>query len=82
MAETVSLRHLNALGYSNGFTLWHYNAPMARHTRDDVESEGFFSPIADMLAKGDMILITFEGSGTIRFVARTEAPGIVLVALT
>ncbi|MDE2101597.1 MAG: hypothetical protein KGL39_30405 [Patescibacteria group bacterium] len=76
------MRYLSVLSYSNGFTLWVYDAGLAKQSREDVERLDFFAPCADMLRRGDMILITSGDAGAIRLVARTEAPGVLLVPLT
>lgn len=45
-------KNLSALGYANGFTLWHY-----RTTDPDVGAEGYFSPASRMVRVGDFILV-------------------------
>jgi hypothetical protein len=50
-----SLRHLSVLNYANGFTLWHYRSP---HPLQAVEMPNFFNAASDMLAPGDMIIIS------------------------
>jgi hypothetical protein len=54
----VSLLHntvnLSALGYANGFTLWHYRtADLA----GDIDTSGYFRPASDMLRVGDFIFV-------------------------
>jgi hypothetical protein len=59
MAFTV--RNLSVLAYAQGFTLWHYASkgdPLA-----DVAGQGFFNPAADLLAGGDMMLISAPDGG-------------------
>lgn len=57
-----SLRNLSVLAYANGFTLWHYKAddPVAR-----VSAKGYFAPAADLLAAGDMMLVSGAEGGKI-----------------
>ncbi len=61
---SVSLRNLSVLNYTNGFTLWHYQAsslPVAL-------SPGFFDDAHSMLKDGDLILISGGGRATIKVV--------------
>lgn len=61
--------NLSALGYSNGFTLWHYRTTDV----DDAEDHGYFNPANRMLRVGDMIHLHFaEGTD-----APTYALGVV-----
>jgi hypothetical protein len=48
-------RDLSVLAYANGFTLWLYK------TRDrllDLDENSYFDPAAELLAHGDMIMVT------------------------
>ncbi len=54
MAFTI--RDLSVLAYANGFTLWHYKA--ATDGLADVACEDYFADASDMMAAGDMILIS------------------------
>ena len=63
-----AIRNLSVLAYSQGFTLWHYKAagqPLAQAAND-----GFFDPAADMLAAGDMLMVSAADGGRILFVTR------------
>jgi hypothetical protein len=51
-----SLRNLSVLAYANGFTLWHYKADTADHPQ--TVTPGFFVQAGDMLAGGDMMMVT------------------------
>ena len=57
-----SMRNLSVLAYANGFTLWHYKAgatPLAA-----INEPGFFSAAADMMATGDMMMVSADdGAG-------------------
>jgi hypothetical protein len=58
---SFSLRNLSVLAYANGFTLWHYKAP--QDTMPD--TEGYFSDAADLMAAGDMVMLTTPTTGRI-----------------
>ncbi len=65
-----AVRNLSVLAYAQGFTLWHYkavNAPLARAAGD-----GFFDDAADMLAPGDMLMISAADGGRMLFVTRAQ----------
>ena len=57
-----SLRSLSVLAYANGFTLWHYKAtdiPLAA-----VAAPDFFASAEDLMATGDMMMVSAcDGSG-------------------
>ncbi len=55
------LRNLSVLAYANGFTLWHYKAPGERQA--SVMRRGYFNDAGDMLAVGDMILLSASDGG-------------------
>ena len=77
---TFSLRNLSVLSYAQGFTLWHYRAPTG--TLAQATAPGFFNGAADMIAAGDMILVSAVGAGTILFVtSASEANGVQTGAL-
>jgi hypothetical protein len=51
-----AIRDLSVLAYANGFTLWHYKSgsdPLAR-----VREENYFADASDMMAAGDMIMVS------------------------
>jgi hypothetical protein len=54
MAFTV--RNLSVLAYANGFTLWHYKA--TGDGLDEVARSDFFSGVDDMLAAGDIVMVS------------------------
>ncbi len=76
-----TLRNLSVLAYAQGFTLWHYRAaaaPVARAT-----AQGFFDPASDMIAAGDMVLVSAADGGRFLFVSSaSEAGGIATTSLT
>ena len=65
-----SVRDLSVLAYANGFTLWHYKAGVSGF--DAAAAPGFFDPAADLLASGDMVLVSSPEGGRILTVATSE----------
>ncbi len=51
-----SIRSLSVLAYANGFTLWHYKTGI--DPVDVVTGPGFFGEGADMLATGDVMIVS------------------------
>ncbi len=75
-----AIRNLSVLAYAQGFTLWHYKAAGGRlaHT----EAPDFFGPAADMLAGGDMMLVSAADGGRVLFVATaSETRGVTVAPL-
>lgn len=68
-----TLRNLSVLAYAQGFTLWHYRAAAAPLAR--AAGPGFFNPAADMIAAGDMVLVSAADGGRILFVASASDAG-------
>jgi hypothetical protein len=62
-----AIRNLSVLAYANGFTLWHYKAGGDPLTR--VQAPDFFADAADMLADGDMMMVSAEEGGRIISIA-------------
>ena len=58
-----AIRNLSVLAYANGFTLWHYRA--GRDPLEQVETQDFFADAADMLAEGDMMLVSASDGGVL-----------------
>ncbi|MDE2197556.1 MAG: hypothetical protein KGJ41_00930 [Rhodospirillales bacterium] len=67
-AAAFAIRNLSVLAYAQGFTLWHYKsaADLAAASGD-----GFFNDATDMLAPGDMLLVSAPDGGRILVVAAT-----------
>ena len=71
-----AIRNLSVLAYAQGFTLWHYRANVPTlgaaltqpATLDEVRAPGFFDPAADMLATGDMLLVSTPEAGGLLFI--------------
>lgn len=55
-----SIRNLSVLAYANGFTLWHYK--LGAGSCDAVDP-GFFDDASDMLASGDMLMVSSTKGG-------------------
>jgi hypothetical protein len=73
-----SVQALSVLAYANGFTLWHYRAddgglPAAARS-------GFFDEAQDLLASGDMVLVSAPEGGQVLCVA-TDANGVTTAPL-
>jgi hypothetical protein len=62
-----AIRNLSVLAYANGFTLWHYRA--GKDQLAQVEKLGFFADAADMLAEGDMMMVSASDGGRILSIA-------------
>lgn len=50
-----TFRNLGCLNYANGFTQFHYKSPSSLA---EVASPGYFSDARDMLAPGDVIIVS------------------------
>ncbi len=62
-----AIRNLSVLAYANGFTLWHYRGgqtPLAA-----IAGRGFFADAADMLAVGDIVMVSGQEGARILCVA-------------
>ena len=62
-----AIRNLSVLAYANGFTLWHYKSGKDR--LNQVEEADFFADAADMLAAGDMLMVSAADGGRVLTVA-------------
>jgi hypothetical protein len=58
-----ALRNLSVLAYANGFTLWHYKAQ--GDDQSSIAQPGYFSDAGDMLAGGDMMMVSARDGGRI-----------------
>ena len=75
-----AIRNLSVLAYAQGFTLWHYRAHMPTlnatlvppASAAEVAAPGFFDPAADMLAPGDMLLVSTPEAGRLLYVTDTK----------
>jgi hypothetical protein len=60
---SFAVRNLSVLAYASGFTLWHYRAEREDGSRS--AEPGFFDEAGDMIASGDMVLVSSETGGRI-----------------
>ncbi len=65
-----SLRNLSVLAYANGFTLWHYKA--ANDDQGNIQNPGYFADAGDMLAAGDMLMVSGAPGGKMLCVVANE----------
>lgn len=72
-----AIRNLSVLAYANGFTLWHYKAGKDR--LEAVSADDFFADAADMLAVGDMVMVSALDGTKILSIALAD-PGAVATA--
>ena len=61
------LRSLSVLAYANGFTLWHYRA--GGDALPTVRGAGYFDDAVDMMAGGDIVLVSASEGGQVMCVA-------------
>jgi outer membrane protein assembly factor BamB len=64
---SFAIRNLSVLAYAQGFTLWHYKT--AASSLAETASSGFFDGASDMLAPGDMMMVSGRDGGRIVVVA-------------
>ena len=75
-----AVRNLSVLAYANGFTLWHYRA--ALDTLDQLAASGFFDSAADMLAAGDLMMVSAsDGARMLCIAPASDEAGIDTVRL-
>lgn len=61
-----TLRNLSVLAYANGFTLWHYKSG---DKLSAAAAQGYFADAADLLAPGDMVMLSAAEGGKIATIA-------------
>lgn len=66
-----SLRNLSVLAYANGFTLWLYKSGSDDH--HTIAKNGFFEEAGDMLAGGDMVMVSARDGGRLLCVLNDQA---------
>nr|WP_295738431.1 hypothetical protein [uncultured Acidocella sp.] len=64
---SFTLRNLSVLAYANGFTLWHYKA--GNENLAEAGKPGFFADAADLMAEGDMVMLSGAEGGRIASIA-------------
>ena len=67
---SFALRSLSVLAYANGFTLWHYKG--GADSLSAVGRPGYFDDAVDMLAGGDMLLVSTPQGGRVLCVATED----------
>ena len=72
---TFSVRDLSVLAYANGFTLWHYKT--GKDSLDGTSVPGFFADAGDMMAAGDMLMVSGAGGAKMLCVAMVSAGTVV-----
>ncbi len=75
-----AIRHLSVIAYSEGFTLWHYNA--STETVCDTVSHGFFDDAVLMMVSGDMIHVSAVDGGATLFVSSTSNNKVAVAAMS
>lgn len=68
---TFTIRDLSVLAYANGFTLWHYKS--GNDSLAEVASENFFADASDMMAAGDMVMVSGAKACRILCIAQADA---------
>ena len=58
---SFAIHDLSVLAYANRFTLWHYKA--GADSLQAVRKPGYFDEAKDMLAAGDMVMVTAPDGG-------------------
>lgn len=74
-----AIRNLSVLAYANGFTLWHYKAGKDR--LEAVADDDFFADATDMLAAGDMVMVSAMDGARILAVALADQGAVATAAL-
>ena len=74
-----AIRDLSVLAYANGFTMWHYKT--GKNSLVAVATQNFFADASDMMAVGDMLLVSGAGGATVLCVAATGDAGVIAVPL-
>lgn len=66
-----AVRDLSVLAYANGFTLWHYKN--GKNSLSEVEEPNFFADASDMMAVGDMVMVSGADGARVLCVAAADA---------
>ena len=67
---SFKIRNISVLAYAQGFTLWHHKA--GADTLTEVSHLGYFDDARDLLAAGDMIMISAQDGGRVVVVSGTR----------
>ncbi len=74
-----AIRDLSVLAYANGFTLWHYKA--GAEALAVVSGDDYFADASDMMAAGDMIMVSASEACRIVCVATADSGTVTSVPL-
>ena len=74
-----AIRDLSVLAYANGFTLWHHKAGEGFPRR--CRCHNYFADASDMMAGGDMVMVSGAGGSRIFCVALADAGKVVTAPL-
>ena len=74
-----SIRELSVLAYANGFTLWHYKRGDTL-LADSIRTN-FFADAKDMMAEGDIVMITGNDAGAVRMIHFNESNQIIALPM-
>ncbi len=77
---SFAVRDLSVLAYANGFTMWHYKT--GKNSLPAVTAHNFFADASDMMAVGDMVLVSGAGGATVLCVAAAGDAGVSAVPLS
>jgi len=67
---SFAISDLSVLAYAQGFTLWHYKA--RANQLSSIGLKGYFDQAADMLADGDMMMVSSPEGGRMLCVASCQ----------
>jgi hypothetical protein len=74
-----AIRNLSVLAYANGFTLWHYKA--GKEQLSTVAKDSFFSDAADMLATGDLVMVSALDGARVLAIALADGQSVATAPL-
>lgn len=74
-----AIRNFSVLAYAQGFTLWHYKASLT--PLNAVRQPDYFYAAQDILAIGDMIMVSAADGATVLVVASSHRSGVTTAPL-
>ncbi len=74
-----AIRDLSVLAYANGFTLWHYKA--GGEVLGVVSGNEYFADASDMMATGDILMVSGAGGCRVLCVAVADGGSVVTAPL-
>jgi|HubBroStandDraft_4_1064222.scaffolds.fasta_scaffold48326_4 hypothetical protein len=75
-----AIRNLAVLQYANAFTLWHYKA--GADTVANVLAPNYFADASDMIAVGDMMLISAVDEGAHLYFTQSNHDSVIAVVMS